>query len=203
MQFNEQEYIRSGLLDQYALGVLSPGEAKEVEQLARKYPIIKAELDWITKTLAESERAEPVAPRPGLKTQIMKALGELERAPAFDLSALPFINEYSDADQWQRTVASIQPPADYRNLFGHVLQKDSQVEQFLLWVKHSIRPEEHHDELESFLILEGRCECLIGDELVQLSAGDYMAVPVDLEHTVRVISDTPVKAILQRLKIAV
>ncbi|MVM35832.1 cupin domain-containing protein [Spirosoma sp. HMF4905] len=201
MQFNEQEYIKSGRLEQYALGILSAAEAGEVKRLANKYPSIRAELDWAMKTLADSELAEPVIPRPGLKSQIMKALGVLDEAFAFDLNALPLINTSSDASQWERTVASIQPPANYKNLFGHVLRKDAKIEQILLWVRQSVRPEEHHDELESFLILEGRCECSIGGELVQLSAGDYMAVPIDLEHTVRVISDTPVKAIVQRIKI--
>lgn len=202
MQFNEQEYLQSNQLDKYCLGLLSPGEAKDVEQLAAKYPSIRAEIDRLMQAMADYALARPVTPRPALKSRIMLALSQLDLAPAFDLNALPLINANSSANQWQRTVASIQPPPTYRNLFAHVLRQGAEIEQFLIWVKQSINPEVHHNEQESFLILEGSCECSFGGELVQLTAGDYMAVPIDLEHTVRVSSDTPVKAIIQRLKIA-
>ncbi|UFH54533.1 cupin domain-containing protein [Spirosoma sp. KNUC1025] len=202
MHVNEEEYLQSGQLEQYVLGLLSVDEAKVVEAMASKSPRIQAELDSLTDVLNEYALDKPRTPSPTLKSKVMMQLSQLGQAPAFNLDALPLINAYSDADQWQRTVASIQPPVSYRNLFGHVLRQDDEVEQFLVWVRESINPEDHHDERESFLILEGRCECSIGGTLVQLSAGDYLDVPVDLEHTVRVISDRPVKAIIQRLKIA-
>ncbi|WP_338872584.1 cupin domain-containing protein [Spirosoma sp. SC4-14] len=202
MKFNEQEYIHSGQLEQYCLGLLDTSEAQEVEQLANEYPAIREELDRLTMALAHYSADEPVMPRTGLKNRVMVALSQLGEAPAFDLDNLPLINALSDADQWQRSVATIEPPADFGNVFGHVLRQNEGVEQFLVWVRHSINPEDHHDERESFLILEGRCECSIGGERIQLSAGDYLDVPLDLEHTVRVISNTPVKAIIQRLKTA-
>lgn len=202
MRFNVQEYLQSDQLEQYCLGLLSPEGAEEVEQLAREHPTIRAEIDRLTQALADYAVDASITPNPDLKSRVMMTLSQLGEAPTFDLNALPLINAYSDADQWQRTVMDIHPPANYRNLFGHALRQDAEVEQFLIWVRQSINPEDHHDERESFLILEGRCECSIGGELVQLSAGDYLAVPVDLEHTVRVISDTPVKAIIQRLRIA-
>lgn len=202
MRFNVQEYLQSDQFEQYCLGLLSPGEANQVEQLAREHPTIRAEIDRLTQALAAYAVEAPATPSPGLKSRVMMTLSKLGEAPAFDLNNLPLINAYSDADQWQRTVDSIHPPVNYRNVFGHALRQDDKVEQFLVWVRHSINPEDHHNERESFLILEGRCECSIGGELVQLSSGDYLNVPVDQEHTVRVISDTPVKAIIQRLKMA-
>jgi mannose-6-phosphate isomerase-like protein (cupin superfamily) len=202
MLSNEQDYPQTDQLEQYCLGLLSPDEARQVEEAASRFPEVREEIDRLTEALANYGVAEPLMPSQGLKSRVMMTLSQLGEAPVFDMNALPLINTFSDADQWQRTVASIQPPDSYRNIFGHVLRNDEEAEQFLVWVKQLINPEDHHDEQESFLILEGRCECSIGGELVQLSAGDYLAVPLDLEHTVRVISDTPVKAIIQRLKVA-
>lgn len=202
MHFNEKEYIQSDLLEQYCLGLLSPAEAGEVERLASTYPAIGQELDRLTQTMADYALSEPILPSAGLKSRVMMALTQLGDPPAFDLSALPLINAYSDARQWQRTVASIPTPATYENVFNYVLHQDERVEQCLVWVQESVDPEEHHDELESFLLLEGCCECTVGDKLVQLSAGDYFEVPLGLEHSVRVLSETPVKAILQHLKVA-
>ena len=200
MPFNEQEYLQSSQLDHYCLGLLSPDEANEVERLAGEYPVIRAELNRLAHGLA-TYAIEPIMPSPSLKNQVMTALTQLGEVPVFDLNALPLINAYSDADQWQRTVASMQPPTSYENLFGYELRHDAHVEQLVFWVKQAVEPEEHQDERESFLILEGRCECFVGGELVQLSAGDYIDIPLDLEHTVQVISETPVKAIVQRVKV--
>ena len=202
MLSNEQEYLQSDQLEQYCLGLLSSDEAWQVEQAASRFPAVRAEIDRLTEALVNYAIDEPPTPSPSLKSRVMMTLSQLGDVPVFDLNTLPLINAFSDADQWQRTVASIQPPDTYRNIFGYALREDDEAEQFLVWVKQMINPEDHHDEQESFLILEGRCECSIGGELVQLSAGDYLAVPLDLEHTVRVISDTPVKAIIQRLKVA-
>ena len=202
MQIDVETYLQSDRIEQYCLGLLTSGEAGEVEQTARQYPAIRAELDWLTLALADYAVSEPAMPGPRLKSRVMQALSQLSDPVAFDLANLPLINAFADADQWQQTVAAIQPPESYKNIFGHVLRQDAEVEQFLIWVRHKIHPEDHHDERESFLILEGRCACSIGGELVELSAGDYFAVPLDLEHTVRVMSETPVKAILQRVTVA-
>ena len=41
---NTQAYIESGILEEYALGVVSPQEKQEVECLSKIYPEVKAEL---------------------------------------------------------------------------------------------------------------------------------------------------------------
>ncbi|MRS65903.1 cupin domain-containing protein [Larkinella terrae] len=141
---------------------------------------------------------QSISPDDGLKNRILAQLGE---SPVFDLNRLPLINTYSDSDQWQRTIASILPTRDFRNLYVHPLREKDGIIQFILWVKIEVQPEDHHDERESFLILEGECECRIGGETVRLSAGDYVDIPLDVEHTVRVLSPEPVKAIVQRVKL--
>lgn len=193
-------------LERYCLGLLPINEVREVERMAYEQPSVQDELDQIAQALADYALTNAVAPSPNLRDRVLAALSELGNGygegPAFTIKSLPRINDFSNAEQWQRTVAAIQPPDGYRNLYAHVLRQDAEVEQCLLWVREFIRPEEHHNEQESFLILEGRCECSIGGEFVQLGPGDYLSVPLDLEHTVRVVSPTPIKAILQRVKLA-
>lgn len=202
MHFNEKDYIQTDKLEQYCLGLLSAEEAVDVERLASIYPAIGIELDQLMQALADYVLSEPILPSPELKSRVMMTLSQLGEPPAFDLAALPLINAYSDVGQWQRTVASIPAPADYENIFSQVLHQDERVEQSLVWVQTLVDPEVHQEEYESFLLLEGRCECTVGDDLVQLSAGDYFAVPLGVKHSVRVLSDTPVKAILQLMKVA-
>ena len=192
-------------LERYCLGLLPINESREVERMAHEQPAVWAELDQIAQALADYALTNAITPSPSLRNRVLTALSELDEGygegTVYDIKALPRINDFSNAEQWQRTVATIHPPDGYRNLHVQVLRQDAEVEQFLLWVREFIRPEAHHNEQESFLILEGRCECSLGGELVPLGPGDYLPVPLDLEHAVRVISETPVKAILQRVKL--
>ena len=41
----------------------------------------------------------------------------------------------------------------------------------------------HHNEDETFYILEGELTALVGDELIELSAGDYLFAPREVPHT--------------------
>ncbi|GAB3894693.1 hypothetical protein GCM10028803_10040 [Larkinella knui] len=195
-----QEFINSGILNEYCLGLLRPEEIQEVERMAVLYPAVQQAIDRKFKTLKGSRNKKPV-PTQNLKNRILDTLNQLGEPPAFDLADLPRITAYSDSEQWQRTVASIQPTREFRNLYVHPLRENDGISQFMIWVKEDVKPEDHHDERESFLILEGECECRIGGETIRLSAGDYVDIPLDVEHTVRVLSPEPVKAIVQRVKL--
>lgn len=50
---NISAYIDSGILEEYALGVVSPQEKQEVECLTQVYPQLKAELELIEKALEQ------------------------------------------------------------------------------------------------------------------------------------------------------
>ncbi len=50
---NISAYIDSGILEEYALGLVSPQEKQEVECLTRVYPELKAELELIEKALEQ------------------------------------------------------------------------------------------------------------------------------------------------------
>jgi mannose-6-phosphate isomerase-like protein (cupin superfamily) len=194
-----QEFINSGILEEYSRGLLLPGEIQEVERMAGLYPAVQQDIDRISSVLKQAGELQ-ITPDTKLKNRILNRLNALGEPPAFDLNNLPLINAYSDAEQWQRTVASIQPTREFRNLYVHPLRSGNGIEQFILWIKEDVKPEDHHDERESFLILEGECECRIGAKRIRLSAGNYVDIPLDTEHTVRVLSPEPVKAIIQRVK---
>lgn len=194
-----QDFINSGILDEYCLGLLLPDEIREVERMAGLYPAVQQAIDRRFQK-SKTRKIQPITPNKRLKNRILSQLGE---SPVFDSTNLPLINVYSDSDQWQRTIASILPTREFRNLYLHPLRETDGVAQFILWAKQEVKPEHHQDEQESFLILEGECECRIGGETVRLSAGDYVDIPLDVEHTVRVLSPEPVKAIIQRVKLGV
>ena len=60
--------------------------------------------------------------------------------------------------------------------------------------------EVHEHEQESFLVLEGECECHIGDTVYRLGPGGFIEIPLHLNHNVRVLSPYVV-AVLQHIAV--
>lgn len=73
-----QAYISSGILESYVLGELSASEARQVEDMAVRYPEVRQELDLIEQTLEGVVQAAAIVPRPELKAA---ALDKIVPAP--------------------------------------------------------------------------------------------------------------------------
>jgi len=74
------------------------------------------------------------------------------------------------------------------------------VKQVLFISKVDVEEEIHDHERESFIILEGECECHIGHDVIRLGPGGFVEIPMYTPHNVKVISPYVV-AILQRVAI--
>ena len=77
-----QAYISSGILESYVLGELTASQAREVEEMAARYPQVGEELSLIEATLAGLAQAAAVAPRAGLKASILDRVAPPSAAPA-------------------------------------------------------------------------------------------------------------------------
>lgn len=70
---NTGEYIESGILESYVLGMLSHDENVEVQAMAARHPEVKAAILELEKTLEELGQAYSVSPDPALKQTILEA----------------------------------------------------------------------------------------------------------------------------------
>lgn len=70
---NVKDYIASGKLESYALGLLSAEEQREVEQAAQQYPAIRQALREQERTLGQFSQAYAVQPPTQLRDQILDA----------------------------------------------------------------------------------------------------------------------------------
>lgn len=68
---NIQEYIESGILEEYALGVLNEAERPEVERMAAQHPEIRQELDEITRGLDFYAEAHAITPPAGMRERVL------------------------------------------------------------------------------------------------------------------------------------
>jgi mannose-6-phosphate isomerase-like protein (cupin superfamily) len=198
---NTKDYIESGIIQDYCLGVLSDEEKKDVEQQARLYHEIRQEIDLCQDALEKDSLvfSKPVAP--GLKSKILAVLDNLVTEEKAEQDNLPLLNRFSNYKNWLHMVRPMLPGELTKGIFSKVLREDDAVFQALLWVK-DYYPDEVHDDLnESFMILEGECECHIENEIIKLGTGDFFDVPLHKHHDVKVTRG-PVLAIVQRLKVA-
>lgn len=70
---NAQEYIESGIIEAYVLGMLSEPEKMEVEEMAEKFPEVNAALNEARNTMGSFAKAYSVQPKPEWKEDILKA----------------------------------------------------------------------------------------------------------------------------------
>jgi anti-sigma-K factor RskA len=71
---NTKEYIESGIIESYVLGVTTVGESAEVEQLALEYPEIQAEIESVSNTFENYALQYEKEPPAFLKDKIMAKL---------------------------------------------------------------------------------------------------------------------------------
>ncbi|MDX1904863.1 MAG: anti-sigma factor [Thermonemataceae bacterium] len=81
---NIQEFIESGILSVYVLGVASEEEQQQVEKMANLYPEIQEELSVLQAAMSEYVAQYEVPPPASLKNKVMKAVEVQEsgRIPA-------------------------------------------------------------------------------------------------------------------------
>ena len=194
-----QQYIDSGILQEYCMGVISEDGRKEVEINCEQYPEVKAELRSIALSL--QRYAETYAKWPGetLQEKIWQTLENLNKEKKMEANDLPLINKFTNYKQWLHMVSSMIPEGLPEERICKVLRKDDDVMQLLLVSATDFEEELHEDLHESFIILEGRCECYVGDQAFQLEAGGFTQIPLHVAHDVKLLTPRVV-AILQRIR---
>lgn len=195
--------------------------------MKKKYDLSSDEIrDWLTEdqekapppkdvlatedALVDFASAHSIAPPAAWRDKILDKISILNRQKQqrhpIQPDNLPWLDETSNWLDWQEVTESIAQPEAFENIHLHALESNEKRELFVIWVKEFVEEEVHHDLLESFLILEGSCECHIADEkgntrIVRLGQGDFITMKLGETHDIRITSPEPAKAILQWKKL--
>ena len=199
---NIQDYIASGILELYVLGVTCEKENEEIERIALYHIVVREEIENISNALEGYVKQNAVEPDPTIKPFLMAVIDYAERLkngeePSFP----PVLNEsskISDYDQWiNRTDITI--PGNFSDFHAKIIGYTPEVTTAIIWIKDMAPQEVHQSEFEKFLILEGTCDITIEDIIHSLKPGDFLSIPLYKKHDVRVTSSYPCKVILQRI----
>ena len=199
---NIKDYIGSGILELYVLGVTNKKENEEIEILASSHPDIREEIRNISIAIEDYAKQNAVAPDPTIKPFLMAMIDYTERLKSGEQPSFPpVLNEnssISDFDQWVNRT-DIKLPENFKDFYAKIIGYTAEVTTAIIWIKDMAPQEVHDHEFEKFLILEGTCDITIADEVHSLKAGDYLSIPLYKKHDVRITSSIPCKAILQRI----
>ena len=197
-----QEYIESGILELYVLGMLTPEEIAEVQSMSLIHAEVRNEIEAISEALIRDAEATTAAPHPAIKPFLMAVIDYTERLQSGEQPAFPpSLNEQSapaDFSEWLQREDMVLT-ADFEEMYAKIIGYTPQMTTAIAWIKTMAPHEVHDNEYEKFLILEGTCEIIVENKVNKLKAGDYFAIPLHAGHRVVVTSDIPCKVILQRM----
>lgn len=78
---NKEQFLNTGLLEQYALGLTDAEESAVVEQHMEQFPELRDELYAMQEALESYAKQYAIAPPDGVKTNIMEELGDAAPRP--------------------------------------------------------------------------------------------------------------------------
>jgi len=196
------DYINSGNLELYALGITSEKENVEIQKIATLHPEISTEIERICQALAIYAHDNAIEPDPTLKPFLMAVINYNQRLEDGEESSEPPLlhdqSKISDYSEWINK-PYIKIPADFENFHAAIIGKTAKVTTAVVWIENMAPEEVHTNRLEKFLIIEGTCDLAIEDEVTSLKEGDFFSIPLHKKHSVIITSAIPCKAILQRI----
>lgn len=198
MSFDTTQYLQSGIIENYCLGSLSESEMKEVLLLADQFPEIQKAILEFQNTLEKYAQSVSKPAPIEAKNKLMSMIDNLLQEESISLTNLPLISKYSNSEHWLKFAKSLLPDETKHDVHVKVLRDDAEVFLSILWLKTDVPNEVHSQETESFLVLEGECECFVGDERYVFGPGDFFEVPMYMDHDVKLLTPSVV-AVLQRV----
>ena len=199
---NLKEYIESGILESYVLGITNAEESAEVEEMSAAYNGIRTEINLISESIEKYAELHAIEPSITIKSFLLATIDYTERLKKGEPVTVPPIlhqgSAIADYDDWLKAKAAVVPD-DFNNLHARIIGYTPEAITAIVWIKEFSPPEVHTDELEKFLILEGTCNITIGEQVHRLVPGDMLSIPLYISHEVKVTSEIPCKVILQRI----
>ncbi len=202
---NIKDFINSGIIESFVLGLTTDAETKKVEELASAHREIRAAIDDFSLSVEEEAKKNAIEPPHTVKPLLMAIFDYIKRLTGGEpMSHPPLLSESSKISDYAEWInrPDMNMNVNFNDIHVKLISHTPQATTGIVWIKEMAPEEVHDDELERFLIVEGTCEITIGDNVHKLVPGDFLAIPLYSQHFVKVTSKIPCKVILQRVAIA-
>ncbi|HPI10867.1 MAG TPA: cupin domain-containing protein [Catalimonadaceae bacterium] len=181
------------MIEEYCLGILPAEEVRSLEKKMEEIPELKTAVD-------EFRQKQSMRNLPDLSGLIWNQIRE--KVNSIPVTETPqdtgILSRHTKLDSLRKEIGDLTVPQNDENITMVPFRNVLGFEQFLVRVRQFVPEEIHEDLLESFYILEGTCTCFVGEKQHQLTAGGFLEIPMFIPHSVKITSEKPVLAILQR-----
>ena len=189
-----QDYIDSGILEQYTLGQLSPDEEHEVLRMAQEHPEIASELEAVADTLESYALQQAIKPPAEVRSSLLDKIAALK-------PKIPILTAESRVEDYAKWLdhPRHQPPEDYDNRHVSPFGQEENRTFMIVWWKREEEPHVHRKTTEIALVVEGTCNMILDGVITPHKAGDVVIMRPGCVHGITVTSETPMKAVVMRV----
>lgn len=199
-----REFIESGILESYVMGLTTPDETEKVQLMAASSFEIREEIELISIALEQYGQANAITPHPAIRPFLMASIDYSERMKNGEKPTIPPLlnagSKISDFSSWLNR-PDLVPSKTFNDIEAKIIGIKSKVLTAIVWVKDLVPQEVHRDEIESFLIVEGTCDLFIEGKVYSFVPGDFFTIAPHQNHYARVTSTIPCKVIVQRVSV--
>ena len=114
--------------------------------------------------------------------------------PLFTLLCLLSIQNLRAQSTWQN-LDTVKSPAVYDHVYAVRLYGDTLVTSFLMFIKDEVKNHFHDEHSEHIYVLAGTGTMTLDGKTFPIKKGDFIFVPMQKRHSVKVTSATPLKVI--------
>ena len=104
---NKEEFISSGLLELYAMGICSPEETKTVEDFLLQYPEVRVELNEIEISLEKYAQANSIHPSSSVKEKVFNEIFPDSSKQDISAPVVPITKSYSGSRFYKLVAAAV------------------------------------------------------------------------------------------------
>lgn len=97
--------------------------------------------------------------------------------------------------QNHQDILNLKPDSAVSGIKMLKIAGDKNSTSFVIWIKESVKAHRHKEHTENIYILEGEGEMKINGQILKIKPGDFVNIPENVVHSVKVSSPFPMKVL--------
>lgn len=185
-----KDFIASGIIEIYCLGLASEEEKRLVENLATDNKEIRDEIASISDVLNIYANSFSKSPSVSLRSRILDSFNSTGDANSFAFP--PRLHMKSEIAEWEKyiTVNKIFSPAEFDMVHLLDLPGDEKQVTYMAWAKAgAILEESHENEDEYLFMMKGLCAITVNGERNIYNEGAVVFIPARTIHKAEALTD--------------
>lgn len=178
---NLKDFLQSGIIEMYCIGIVSEQEKLLVKDFSKRYPEVRNEIDEVDKALQKYASSEVKVLHHSLKERIMNRI----LADSITILPGPRLKENQDVNFWLTYLIQQKKsaPEEFEEIYSLDLPSDERQVTYAVWAKKGASVEESHDSEDEYLfMLKGSCKVICNGVDKLYHAGDLIYIPKNVIH---------------------